>query len=1290
MPSIVLTRHAQPLPANEQNYLDTNKPLDYRAWLNFNKGINSNDAEQQYQQYLLRWANNKSQVSTVALNTIKADYIALLKKLQVLFQNDEEFTRIAAIDFDDPLQVQLSIPLFASKLKDIALYYASKREYLKKAKIRYTNIGSFTGLERALYNTILSEFAGSDATPYPYKFSSPTTYITLSAISNNFQIEVQEIADMHNYYADTTPQPLASDNPLTFVLDEYLLSLYGTADTASIPLSAFSNPIDIDIDSRLNANIASRLTEKYLGTSVYYMTGGIYEYPIVPVDIDLLQGNTFFYWFSGKNVSEIPEGIYKDIPINELDWTYATGASALNLADVIFTTAGNVETKGAWLSDTSSILVSDTMSATMKDNTEFIFAYPGKGYIDDSNQWIGPFTSDKPTDDLFSNAGDNKLIAINYWNTVPDISSVQPILLQNTSLISDGARVSNRFQYADKLYKNNEEVSWAYNFPHTQLPIKTGSSNLYYPLTAYKNIDDLFFRYESGDTISLSSVKVEQSFSGAIAGLNLDTADTIIKVDGVCGKELELAWLKGESLAGLYDTPICSCENANLVNYNTEWFILSGVSQPALTLHVEPGEYARFIWTGPKSKLNDLRAFKGFEHDASCEYLKQKHKSLLSNDFLQKDNQTWNTCTCKSVNHSPLGHGGDSIDSLNVLPDFIYLDTVFPNDFNKHTWKGSDNRDYKSSSDIAWFKTSNPDLNWYTGTWTTKDNNEFVLETGKTYVYYRSDLGRCTALPNLIISQPYTNPSTYWAKATKDNNGNWIEQTIPTDMLLEAGSFLKYKHGASSNIILNRLQYNNQYITTLSGSYVSLSAYDPLISYDSQTISTPAINFLIKIPLSNNDGYWASADFFKQNGGQLAGSDNMRITYDYLQITQPPASPMILNNADIIRYNRPDCADCFTWKQPLTYEVVNPIREWKQLLIDNCVESEILNYLQSQTDISCASQVTSCYSVCPIDNICGCDNHCYSTKVGITATDIPSDIIFNTELSGIPLYISYKAQKDFRVSLSAIDITEGKLYIPPATGVYITASEPWGNLFNTSQPYYAVSAVHTDLYTRPQLGLINDTNISNGKFELRDGVYDIQGVNSSSQDMTLYTDHLGKVVNSRAQWMKKPDGNVVVNGRQTYYPYTSNIDTNSNINLGLWDIRQDFTPWSTSSKWKYDSTYIDSATGLHPIDYWYTDQLPLSGHVRNWETDIFGNQYFLMFADNTPKIQKPTGYGELYIKIPNGTIYNSTSLLSAFYNRFSNIRLGTSSGSSIDIVDGLQTEEGYYITTEDGVIISIG
>jgi len=807
-----------------------------------------------------------------------------------------------SFDLDDETQLKIAIPVYAKKLKEIALYYQVKREEIKRLKLKYNTIGSLTGLERSLYEKLLSAF-----TKKPNNISLPNTP-ALSSVSNSFHIEIQELYDMHDYYDDTTIiDANTSVNPLFFILEDYIANNY----SSSIPLSAFSNAYTqltssnagCAIDDTLNVEILAQLNEKYLGTDIYYLTGGYFTNPVQIIIKEFTEGSNMFYWFSGDIVQQIPEGIYSDVAITDIDWTAATSGSSYDIADIIFTKLGTAEINGAWLAESYTTTVSDTMSATMRDGKTMRFGFPGQGKINDNNIWTGLSISDKTnTDQLFTNQGDTDLINVNYFSsTLSSISAVQSILLQNTELIDDGAYANKNYKFADKLEKS-DEYAFAYKLEHTQLPITNGDNTIYYPLTTYGSISDLFFRFEKGGTAVLSSLNVWRAFAGAKAGNDLTDSDIIYKIDGVCGTTEEAAYLKSPPLSGDVNQQLCNCEDNSFVDYYTKWFIHEGNQQPSLTFTANAGEYIKFIWCGKRTKLNDLKFFRGFEHDQSCEYLKSAHKSLVNHNYFDSDSpfDDWKACTCGAVYHTPLGHNGQTLNAYNIIPDIIYLDTQFPEQFNKATWVGTDNADYSSSKDICYFQNDSG-LGWSSGQWKASDNSEFYFEKGKTYVYYRSNLGRCEELPFIHINQPLIDFTGYWAKAVKQLDGTWLASNDVSDMQISAGQFLKYVHPITDNYSAKRLQYQGSFVNNLTSDYISLSASDTSITYVVSEFDRRTSNFLIKIPL-DNAAYWAEYGYYDGQRLFREGYNNQRIENTYLQISQAYPSRMIAADKDILEY----------------------------------------------------------------------------------------------------------------------------------------------------------------------------------------------------------------------------------------------------------------------------------------------------------------------------------------------------------------------------------------------------
>ena len=406
--------------------------------------------------------------------------------------------------------------------------------------------------------------------------------------------------------------------------------------------------------------------------------------------------------------------------------------------------------------------------------------------------------------------------------------------------------------------------------------------------------------------------------------------------------------------------------------------------------------------------------------------------------------------------------------------------------------------------------------------------------------------------------------------------------------------------------------------------------------------------------------------------------------YDNLRIAQPNPTQVSLETNDVLTFRKSSCADCLVWNQPLQFTVLQTTRRWNEIAIDDCTKSEILNYLHGKGDNSCKLPLPSCYSGCQ-ESICGCDNLCYSTKTGVTATFIPSDITFNTELSGIPQYVNYYARSPYTLNISVNNITNGLppsggLYVPPVSGIFATAQLPWQNIINDEFPMVAARQ-GGNYFSRKDLGVFTPDRLASGKYELKNGKYVLDTMTRNVSSLDIFSTNVGKVVSTDADWMKKNCNIPLVNGQQTFYPYTTNTELKENLNLGLWDSQQVFVPWNADGEWQFNDTFPKNYRGLYPLGEWYDDQLDLSGNVKQWQTDIFGNQYFLMFDDATNRLQRPSSYAEFFVKTSDGNIQSANVVLSSIFNKYSNLVFGTSSEQITGTF--ITTEDNTHLTTED-------
>jgi len=1298
MPSIILNNISEP-----QNIAVENQsvPMSFLDWNNRHVGIAFSEAEIQYRNYLQSFYKKTEKVQEEKVNRLKNDYIDLIKKLQVIFQNDEEFERYKNIDLTSSTDLSIAIPAYARKLKDIALFYNKKRQELKDKKLEYNLVGSYDGLQRILYSNLVSKFSKNQRTAFVSENPLISQSPEFSAIKENFSIEIEELYDTNDYFEDSE-----SINPFTCIFNNLCFSLFTTPTSAKAdPLenNYLCNPSNETVDGLLQ-----QAYDTYLSTDISYVSGGYYVEDYRSLTIPMIQGNNFFYWFSGKTAFDIPEGIYKDVAIENVDWTGAIGGSSMDVSDLIFVNAGNVLTKGAWLQDTTFVTVTGSMSATMLDGKTFKFPYPFFGTSAFGGEWSGPGLNDTlPSDKRFFPSEEDfteteSQINKTYWSSFSSISTVQPIYLQETTLGKSGY-ASNKFSNADKIYvsqdSSNKQIysgdlnaAWLYDFRQTQIPIIVGENKIYYPLQRYTEPSELFFTYEEGDSIPLSSINVPNAFSGAVAGTTLDESDLIIRSTNICNNEIEGAWLKAIPLSyySRFEQDLCGCKPGRTIYY-TDWEFLSGGSQAGLSFRCDPGQLVRFTWTGDSTNINDVRGFTGFQHDDSCPYKREDFSlSIVGTNFLDDQNRNvfekWKKCTCQAIQYSPFGHDQNSLNYYKITPDFIVKDTNYPNNFNIKTWKGNDGKNYLSSSDSAKFFPSNlleKDIGWSSGSWKSQTGSDFVLEKGKSYFYYRSDVSNCGyEAPFFIINQKYTDGTIpvedcvkvsyipQWYKAVKDEDGIWVDGGEISDMTLRFGDFLSYTHREEVTEIKRRFLYNGVEVTSTSGNYVSIIGDDPNVSFIEFSDSIPSVNFLIKIPINTTKNYWANADYSSDTStskNTAIDGNEFRVEYEYLQITQPKASNILLSDKNVIEYKFGLCNNqCFLWEDTFTFSVSAPVRKWNEIVFDNCIESDILTYLNSEIT-NCYIKETRCYSDCESLRTCGCEHFCYPTKTGLTATSLDSTIIFNTELSGIPMFVNYYARNDFDANVTVQDITDGEksILVPIASGTFVTPKTPWRDLLNQNGSNFVVEESVDNLKTKSEINFYSPQKIGMSRYETFDSqttfVPNNSGVNVYRKD-NYFDPPFGKRLNNSEYVtdysLGKNQGKILSEGKQTFNPYTNENEKNGKPYYGLYETPLKFSPWNyQTGEWDGDLLYKNyrNQYNINCSNDWYSAQLSLTADVYNWQTDVYGNNYFVTNLNGLTNSNVPSSYNSVFVKYQNDKVVTLGTALSSLITNYTNI-----------------------------------
>ena len=334
--------------------LETPAPLSYNEWFAHQNSLVPSSLQEAYNAYLTSWYN-QTQASQKPLS-LKQDYIQLLKDLSFLFGQSEKDRFLNDINFASDEELIYAIPFFAKKLKDIAKTLSYKRESIKNSKLKYNLVGANEGAEKILYDYVLKGFTRKDDTSVQIPAAVLQTLLPdLSAVKDNFYVEIEELHDPSNYH-DSDPSVGANhyitlsdvekDIPFTGDLSEQeilgILSSRFLSRVADTPLSkvfgqyltSIPSLSTVSLSATANQSIYNQIGagQKYLGETFYALTAirtSEYNVPDQKLLIDLEAGNNWFLWPSGDRVfdSLLFNNIFAPITINSSNFVTVAGGS---------------------------------------------------------------------------------------------------------------------------------------------------------------------------------------------------------------------------------------------------------------------------------------------------------------------------------------------------------------------------------------------------------------------------------------------------------------------------------------------------------------------------------------------------------------------------------------------------------------------------------------------------------------------------------------------------------------------------------------------------------------------------------------------------------------------------------------------------------------------------------------------------------------------------------------------------------------------------------------------------
>lgn len=260
----------------------TNTGIDYTPEL-YNKF---------YLYYLEQWANYKNTITndrTVEFNDL---YIDFLKELTITYSTQQELKFLSTLDFNNPADLDVALPFYVEKIRQVILFYKEKRDSAKFVIERNKIKGTSLSIEKALFEKI-----------YDYAFSSQdeptfaTLNYSLSTLQTHLKIDLQEFVDVYSDYFDLVDsnvpftdvnrqdiQPeIFFEDPYTVFRNNIFLSEIPVAVNTAISFNSICDPTNpttllindcenVDgISADQKASLKVSYLKKYAGVDMYYI-----------------------------------------------------------------------------------------------------------------------------------------------------------------------------------------------------------------------------------------------------------------------------------------------------------------------------------------------------------------------------------------------------------------------------------------------------------------------------------------------------------------------------------------------------------------------------------------------------------------------------------------------------------------------------------------------------------------------------------------------------------------------------------------------------------------------------------------------------------------------------------------------------------------------------------------------------------------------------------------------------------------------------------------------------------
>ena len=186
---------------NEISYVTTKDNAAPYSFLEFITNTNVDYTPEEYNKfylfYLKTWTETRDNTVVKNNNSYIDYYVSFLKELTITYSTQQELKFLSTLDFTDPVDLDIAIPFYTEKIRQIIVFYKEKRDTTKYVIERNKLKGTDISIEKALFNKIYEYVFSSDTTPN-YK----TINYSLSTLKTYLNVDIEEFVDVYSSYFD--------------------------------------------------------------------------------------------------------------------------------------------------------------------------------------------------------------------------------------------------------------------------------------------------------------------------------------------------------------------------------------------------------------------------------------------------------------------------------------------------------------------------------------------------------------------------------------------------------------------------------------------------------------------------------------------------------------------------------------------------------------------------------------------------------------------------------------------------------------------------------------------------------------------------------------------------------------------------------------------------------------------------------------------------------------------------------------------------------------------------------